>query len=309
MNAIIYHKNCLDGWMSAYLTILLLGDKPYKLYPMLYNDTIPKIEDNDIVYVVDFSLTMEQLLDLASKNKSVSLFDHHAAAFKCLVDIYKDYKIEDIPNNAWYAFDQNNLCIHLDMSNSGAMIMWRELSKSMESRKHAVYNDRLERLAKAVSDRDLWNFNIPDTEVLCQVLDSQPWTKESFDYIWQCERTLFGEMVAKAEATVSMMHEYASKQAKTATVIRFDGMDIPVANCTSLISLTNEKMYNDVNGPVSMTYAINGTVDVIVSMRSSRASGISVGDICVKHGGGGHKHSAGFRLPIYALEHLLRGDL
>lgn len=310
--AIIYHKDCLDGFAAAYLLVKAIEKVTgeYYLYPMHYGDAVPDITDSSVL-IVDFSLPMDILVDLAGKNYGVYLTDHHASAFKMLAEEYSD--VEDIPTDATFEYSDGNinLDIYLDNNRSGCGII-RDFVKDMVFGEYCYITDllnahsRLLKVINAIEDRDLWRFLLPDTEVYAAIMSDVSKTVESWDRIfYELTDTEFDKIFSRAKTIKEVHNTMAGEAASKATLIDFQGMKIPVLNCTSLISLTNDKMDKDTG--ISMTYFISSDPVVIVSLRSR--GDINVGKMAEKYGGGGHKNAAGFKLPVNLLSDLLTGKL
>ena len=307
--SIIYHKDCADGFMAAYLTYKVASlYSACTLYPMHYGDTVPDITDDEI-YIVDFSLPMDVLMTLANKNINVLLLDHHASAFKMLSPDHKNCDI--IGKDEQFGYGSNNLIIILNNTLSGCGLVEDVVLSELcndDTTPLTFYTDRVKSVSKAIQDRDLWLFELPDTDTLCLMMDGVNKTiKDWDDVLINMSDDDYAKLVLKADANVSFMHSSAASAASKSSLITFQGISIPILNCTSLIPLTNEKIYTRGNG-ISMTYFINDKLEVIVSMRSNSEK-YNVEVMCKVYGEGGHAKAAGFKLPLSKLNDLLTGLL
>ena len=86
-NFILYHAECNDGFASA-LVYHREREIPHKdkmkhfYYPVKYGDPFPKdLKDNSCVYILDFSYSAKELLELSTRMKQVIVIDHHKTAF------------------------------------------------------------------------------------------------------------------------------------------------------------------------------------------------------------------------------------
>jgi len=86
MFLVIYHANCNDGSLAAYLAC-----KHFEIdgiYPMAYGEALPRVflelDEKDEVLIVDFSLTSEEYERLLSTGAKVRTVDHHEPKFEAL---------------------------------------------------------------------------------------------------------------------------------------------------------------------------------------------------------------------------------
>ena len=304
-HAIIYHKDCNDGFASAWLMAKLLEEKgeDYTLYAMHYGDNVPNIE-NSYIWILDFSLPYSILLTLSSKNNNIMLMDHHASAFKLLSDSYAD--VDEIPKDAYYINDnkENNISILLQNNRSGCGMA---MDFCMHEKANIAQNKRVVAVIEAIEDRDLWRFKLPDTEIYSALISSIDKTVECWDRVLlKMNDDEFAKIFERAKIINEYENTTAAAAAKKVKIIDFQEMKVPVTNCTSLISLTNDKM-NKYTG-ISMTYFIMSDSNLaIISLRSR--GDINVATIAEKFGGGGHKNAAGFKLSLISLIDLLDGKL
>jgi len=75
---VLYHSNCYDGFGAAYAAWKKFGDSA-EYIPVSYGYPPPKLDNPEIIYVVDFSFPIEDMERLASKAELVVL-DHHKTA-------------------------------------------------------------------------------------------------------------------------------------------------------------------------------------------------------------------------------------
>lgn len=82
---VISHKNCVDGFVSAYLMSLVYPDTivMYAQYMKpLDMEYIDSIEDIDKIRIVDFSLAVDVLAELNKITEDIIIYDHHETATK-----------------------------------------------------------------------------------------------------------------------------------------------------------------------------------------------------------------------------------
>ena len=177
---VVYHANCVDGITAAAITVkhLLerqgLLEEEIHLYPMSYDDDVAELyvaiikHEIKELYIVDFSITKEQLLTIEAYNVKVHLYDHHASAFRKLMGA--DYPLGKTSNENFYLRNEHNditsIHIVLDNAECGASLCW----------KHLINTDRtaeMPELIKYVKDYDLWQFTLPTTAEISKFLKQQ----------------------------------------------------------------------------------------------------------------------------------------
>lgn len=141
---VLYHKACPDGFASAFIAWMKLGDK-VKYIPVSYYDTPPKIKDSKIL-VCDFSFSNDVTKKYIEDNEIFFNIDHHVTAVENLKDINENYK-------------------YFDMEHSGAMLTWNYFYGGEEPPKFIKY----------IEDYDLWRFNLEDTKAFNSVIKQTPY--------------------------------------------------------------------------------------------------------------------------------------
>lgn len=290
--SIISHKGCMDGCLSAYLVVLYARSigKTYEIHEMHYGDPLPACKGHTI-YIVDFSFDFETLQKLAQPGKKLYMHDHHASAF----DMYATN-----PDCTEYYLTHENIEIVLRSDLSGCGIVANYLSVG-------PLPVRVTDMVRGIQDRDLWLFKYPDSKAYHTMLSKVPFTVPGWDALFNEDGVTYAKRFAEAKATVSYIESAAHKAASKATIIKFQGCDVPIVNCTSLISDTCEAMYSD-KYPISMSYFITGEQEVVVSLRSISTK-FDVKSIAAKFEGGGHLSAAAFKMPLSKLPSLLNGQL
>lgn len=142
MTYVLYHANCTDGFGAAYSAWKKLKNTA-KYKPVKHGGSLPSIQSNSTVYVVDFCLTANQIKFLQNKGCEVITLDHHVTARVTM----------KLSNH--YVYDVNK---------SGALIT------------HEYFHGpgTQSKLIDHISDRDLWTWKLPDTEPILMALDSYP---------------------------------------------------------------------------------------------------------------------------------------
>ena len=115
-----------------------------------------EIDDKTDVYIVDFSFSREDTLDIARKCKNLVILDHHITALEKLEGIEKE------SNNIEFFFDNN--MSGATLVNGFVAQRFLDFGKSQ-----VVVNY----VSAMVEDRDLWNFKLEDTKAFGEFVFSQ----------------------------------------------------------------------------------------------------------------------------------------
>ena len=250
----IYHKHCNDGFAAALAVYL---KHPYAEFtPMQYGEHAPHFVGKDVI-VVDFSFKRQEVLDLKERANSLIIIDHHKSSQK---------ELSGLP-----------YCI-FDMERSGCVLAWQ----------HYHPGKALPELFRYIQDRDLWLFELPETEAVCAALALIP----SELALW--EPLINDEQLAMLIERGSIIREYqkicVARSIKKAVVQKFLGYTVPVINCTHLISEVGNVLCKEY--PFAVMY-FDERDRRVFSLRSDEG-GIDVSVIAAHNGGGGHRHAAAF---------------
>lgn len=251
---VIYHKNCLDGFGSAFAAWLHFGDSAEYL-PMSYDDAPPNVEGKD-VYIVDFSFKRPILDEMLKKAKFVKVIDHHKTAYEDL----KDFPLA-----------------LFDMERSGAVLTYQYF-----------HSTEVPKLLLHIQDRDLWQFKLDGTkEITTALYETVPFEFE----VWQkldCDELL------KIGTVLRTIHEKeVSNLAKRAHLISFNEVVGLAVNTNAKYSSELGNLLAQESETFGATYSFNGKRELWeFQLRSIGDFDVSV--IAKQYGGGGHKNAAGF---------------
>lgn len=275
----IYHKNCLDGFASAWIVNNV--NKHYRedieFHAASYNDkTYPNIKDKDVV-IVDFSYKREALFKMANEATSIVILDHHKFAQDELIGI-------NIPN----------VEIIFDMNRSGAMITWDYFHP----------NEDVPYIIKHVQDHDLWQFKFENTKELVAALYSYPFDFELWDYMSKNINSLYIEGSALLRDKLKDCENFCKYPQR----LKLGGYQIPAVNCSPKYSSDVGNILSK-NSVFAATYSIDDTFQIKFSLRSNieNFDWIDVNEIAKKYGGGGHERAAGFTCDIQQLLEFMNG--
>ncbi len=216
--------------------------------------------------MIDFVYPEKYLRKLLAENKRIIAIDHHKTNEEHIRLAHK------------YVFD---------ISHSGSVLAWKYF-----------HSDKITpRMLEYIEDRDLWKFRFTETLAICYFIDSfdfdfGQWSKLAKDLENKKKREhyiVLGDTIVKYQnrAIDRIIRENAK-------LVKFEGYEIYAINANHLLAsqigaiLYNKKpsmavIWGEDKDSVSVSLRSDGTVDV--------------SKIAEKFGGGGHKMSAGFRLP------------
>jgi nanoRNase/pAp phosphatase (c-di-AMP/oligoRNAs hydrolase) len=277
MKRIWYHANCLDGFTAAWVFHKRYGPKIDIVYQAVkYGDALPEFRRGDEVYILDFSWDRQTLIglrDALGSKGNLLVLDHHKTAQKELEHL----------NFAYF-----------DMERSGAGIAWDYFHRASYSWDGARRKDR-PLLVDIVEDRDLWNFQRPDTKTVTAYMMSVPMNFGQWDEVQRgLEAGGFSIHIA-GEAILRTQEKQVKALAESASVVEISGLKAMLVNTSILQSeVCHYLLENHEDIDLAATAAFNTQRGNIQWSLRSRKDGVDVSEIAKTFGGGGHHSAAGF---------------
>lgn len=266
---VIYHAECTDGFTAAWVAFQKYGDTA-TYHPMTHTDDPESLDiDNKHVILLDISYSREKILNLSKRAKTLIVLDHHVTAQK---------ELSDLP-----------YCI-FDMTKSGAGLTWDTL---FSGTKRPLLVDYVE-------DKDLWKFNLKDTTMITDVLESEEqefnnWTNFSEGLEFHPKFIL-----EKGQIIKTLKKHMIKTLCKEKFIIELAGHKIPAVNSSVWWSEIGAELCKDSTTFAAVFYKRSDGV-IKVSLRSDSRVGMNVGEIAKELqntgfaiSGGGHRNSAGF---------------
>ena len=282
MDLIYFHKNCPDGWCSAYIAKKRYPEAELKpldhgLTDEQINALIVEATGKNVI-MIDYSLRTRENNDrLAAAAKLFLILDHHKTAKAAL-------------DGASYAV--------FDMTRSGAGIAWDYLFGKDSTisdcaggqMKPFVYKVR-PWFVNYIEDRDLWTWKLPNGREICAYLDSVPWTVEAFDNLGTLD---LAGVLEFGRGAVSHLNGYVERTAAHARDGHLYGhkvkiLNAPYSGCSEIGNLLAKQ------ADFSVTWFERADDIIQFSLRSE--GDFDVSEIAKSFNGGGHKNAAGFQLP------------
>ena len=291
---VIYHANCPDGYMAAFVASLALSGEVEYLAAE-YRDPIPDLTDLT-VYILDFSYEPDALRAASAAASSVLLLDHHESAMVQWLPPSHD-RGEALRN--FYSCEQGGkLDVRFDLERSGAGLALQYFEPGVRESLEPGTFSLLASLVRAVEDRDLWRFKLLHTRALCAAISLVDKNFTAYKRMLYGHGDILSQMSAQGE-TVLRLNELRCKEiAASARTVRFEGSEVPLVNCNKAFASDVGHLLSKHN-PYSVSYEIRGET-ATVSLRGNPDSP-PISPIAVKYGGGGHPRAAGFKIPAEKL--------
>jgi uncharacterized protein len=269
---IIYHAHCPDGFAAALAANLWFeqqGLTKQVTYHAARHGTLPPDCDNMEVYIVDFSYKRDTLISLCQQANKVILIDHHISALKDLENLEQE---------------QPNLEVHFDMEHSGAILTW-----------NYFFNSSAPLLFQHVEDRDIWKFDLADTNDVMSAVVSHPMEFKLWKS-WLSDESSLDRLKLEGKVLNRERNKLIHKYKKRARTGKIAGFTIPIVNApSSIASDLLQELSN--NHPFAASYE-DREDRRIWQLRSSGDQGLDVSEIASQYGGGGHKRASGFSAEI-----------
>lgn len=268
MDICIFHKNCNDGFASAWIA----QKKFPNIVLMPYSHGMPLTFlgggfDNKEILICDFSFPPIDMRELCIFAKSVTLLDHHKSAFESLKD-----------------FHHPKLTKIFDMNRSGAMLTWNHLYPKKDA----------PRLIHYVQDYDLWKFEVKHTKEIMQNVSSFEKSFEVWDDLAErCEvHKLRDKLVQGGKAILRKQQQDIASMIPFAQKMFIGHYEVPVLNVPFMLSSeAGHLLCEKLEPPFAATY-YDAQDERKFSLRS--VGDFDVSKIAALFGGGGHRNASGF---------------
>jgi len=260
---VFYHADCTDGFTAAWVAHKKFGNKADYISCFHENEP-PKIKGRDI-YMLDMTFPKPITERLMKDNKRVTAIDHHISVKSITLSTHKPL----------YA-----------LNHSGCVLAW----------KYFFSNKPIPTFLLSIEDVDLWNHKVKGSADLYSYLDLldfkfNVWTKVISDFANLIKRKKILEM-----GKLISLHQEKMRDKKiedNARLVKLDGYVVYAINNTGDSSFMGAKLCR-MRPPFAIIWRQKKDGRVTVSLRG--VGNIDCSKIAAKYGGGGHKHSAAFRL-------------
>lgn len=298
----IYHRNCDDGFCSAYLVWNHIAKKGQRCIDYIDMNPSSKVDqdllsrlDGKIVLIVDLSFSRQDLLEIKKVAKQLLVLDHHNSAMKELEGL--EFAIFDIDH-------------------CGASLFWFQYTIWLKAKTQHTYVDLndMPLLVRYIRDRDLWKFELPDSKDISSYIQTIPPIFESWNILdllicdqESLKRIAFeGGVISRTKnRIINEFAGYAKEVWLYTSPDKNDQIRAKVVNCSvkNLVSETGHSILTceslkpeSERAKVAILYTVFSDGGVLCQMRSIAPFDCSL--IAVAWGGGGHKQSCGFHTDI-----------
>ena len=269
MNYIFYHRGCQDGYGAQYAVWKVWGWTAMYVavnYDDNFGGIAGPLRPNDTVVVADFCFPLEVIKTIAARCHWVTILDHHATAEPIMAEAQKT-----IPN----------VTSIYDVTRAGSLIAWNYFHLAPAPM-----------LIQHISDRDLWEFKVPNTAEFSEGLWAAGSSMDTLDKIATNEAEYL-RTIENGIVLLKTKKRSVDGMVQQAIGINVDGHDVPVVNagafrsevCHALLEL-----YPD--APFAGVYQDLPGGERRWSFRA-RKGGFDVSKLCEKYGGGGHAQASG----------------
>jgi oligoribonuclease NrnB/cAMP/cGMP phosphodiesterase (DHH superfamily) len=268
----IYHKNCTDGTTAA--AVLLTKFPNCKLIPLDHNysdediqNLLNEIDENTVVYIVDFSLREGDTEKILQKAKKVINIDHHIGVKERLEELAKRY------SNFEFVFDNHR---------SGASLTW-------------IYfygKENIPEIIKLVEDKDIWTWNYGDKTKYANsyliILTDKPEKIKEYILTNNIEKVIENGKII-SEFTDYLINNFIEKVKEI--YIKIGEYKVKAFNTGLFQSEIGNILSNEFKQAVVL-FSISG-YNVKFSFRSTEGNNPTALELAQILGGSGHKHAAG----------------
>lgn len=288
-----FYHNDADGHCAAQWVALSAGvDDDYKdsrFEEMDYSKPFPinQIRKDEQVYIVDFSISPDEMRRLLKITKNVTWIDHHITAIDKYAGFEHDIRGVRLVGVAACMLTYCYLH-HMTDRGHGSIIPF-----------HPFMTDHAPFYTKLIADWDVWKFDYgDDTRCFITAFNSEE-TGPLGDFWGQfyAKDNAEADLIMKGATMLEYRDGFMREYTKLGFEVNFEGyrcfaMNIGHAN-SEFFKAVSDKGYD-----ILMPFVFNGE-KWTVSMYSQN---IDVSEIAKRYGGGGHKNAAGFTcmlLPFY----------
>lgn len=277
----IYHGNCADGFGAAWAVWKRFGDA-VEYVPGVYGKAPPHFSGKHVV-MVDFSYKRPVLEEMQKGAASLTILDHHKTAAEDLKGIERHPLESAVCIGIDCATD-----VIFDMERSGAQIAWDYFHPGTARPVLLDY----------VGDRDLWRFRLIGSREINAVVFSHPYDFDQWSLLAEeCEISDIRNRMICEGAAIERKHKKDIAELLDATMryMVIGGHRVPVANLPYTMASDAAGQLAEGN-PFAACYF--DRADARVFSLRSRGDGLDVSEVAKAYGGGGHRHAAGFQVPI-----------
>lgn len=286
---VFYHDDldgrCAGFWVKRYAE---KTNKIIECIPVNYNIPFPlnTIKVDEEVWIVDFSISIELMLDLLAQTEKVIWIDHH----KTSIEKYKDfkYKIPGLRKDGTSACELTWAYAEELLVLPNCELHWTASEVNLEKCPY---------FTKLIGDRDIWKFEHGrDTELfflgMC-ALDTNPeskvWVDLENQILYNKNTTYLRHIINSGETIENYKKQWTKEYRDTwGFEIEFEGYKCYAMNLGKCGSESFGEKVNKYD--VVIPFVMDKFGKWNISFYSAK---VDVSEIAKKYGGGGHKGASG----------------
>lgn len=283
---VLYHHDCNDGFGAAYAAWTHVGDHgplgKTEYLPWSYGQEPPRLNPAAALYILDFSFTREQMLELIRRHHGmVTILDHHITALN---------EIGDLPQ------------CHFDLEHSAARMAWSHFQHL--AAEDSCQSHQCPELIDYIEDRDLWKWQLPQSREVSAALYSYP-----HDFpVWQQlvdDPNGIQRLKSEGETLLRAQRQEVQRLANAAFMQPVPGhhQPVPQVNTQTFVSeVCHELLARFPETPFAAAYhhAVNAAGEPVTKFslrgRNEGENRFDVATLAEQNGGGGHPSAAGFTI-------------
>ena len=274
MATYVIHHNDFDGFACKYAAWSMLQESAVYHAAKSYNDPFPfTLTSEDVVYILDFSYSVKDLLGIKSKCKELLVIDHHKAICEEIMSC------PELKDNIIYS-DNKAACL----------LCWEYFKK----------NTDYPSLFKICDDYDRYILDYPFSNAVNSLIMNE--VKDNM-YEWYklvCFNSEYELFIKKAKVIQEYMNSVVNKSVENNIkyIYKYEGLNVALFNCTYLPNEISAAIYNRPDIDFTICYSFTNEGIVKFNLRSSKQKDIDVSAIARELGGGGHKNASGINMPF-----------
>ncbi len=294
----VFYHNDLDGRCSAFWCTFIPELKK-EFFEINYNKPFPigKILPNETVYIVDFSISPEEMIDLLEITPNVVWIDHH----KSSIDKYKNFRneITGIRYETKSADEIKKDPNYINMAGCALTyiylnIMTKQGKGEVKSFNTKMY-EQVPKFTRLISDWDTWTLKLPQTKpfvIGCEIYDTNPESNFWIDLV-NNEASTINKIIVEGKICIAYRDGWSKDFLKSyGFEVEFEGYKCFAVN----LGKCNSDYFKSIGGTdkydILLPFIYDGK-NWSVSLYSGQ-NGVDVSEIAKKYGGGGHAGAAGF---------------
>lgn len=275
-----YHSSDYDGKCSG--AIVQRKYPNCDLIPINYGDKFnhKEVQENETVFIVDFSIPDEDLIQLCQGHKVIWI-DHHDS----VINKHESSDGKDVYNN--------NLITVLDNTNQFAAteLVWTTLFP----------NEKIPYGVKLIADYDMWihtNIHTVYLDYGLNLRDIKATDVEFWKLIFEEDHETMKFLLSNGQIINAFQEQrHHSMRKRFAFVTEFEGHTALAINAPGEKSKILEPMFNPKFQEFMIVFGRNGKYESwTVSLYGGKDCKVHLGDLATKYGGGGRQGTASFQL-------------